>query len=293
VNAGTARRRSESSAIVIITEGFMARYILCIGAHPDDIEHSMGGTTVLFARRGDAVRIVSVTDGSKGHYKPEYIQDPDSLVSRRFGEAEAAAALIGADYASMGIPDGEVFVTPAATEEMVRLIRSFGPPGQGPDIVITNRPNDYHRDHRYTARLVLDATYMLTVPPMCPDTRHLDRMPVFAYWADDFTEEGGPFAPDVVVPIDSSIEQKIDMGCRHESQYFEWLPYNAGTLGSVPSDAAGRREFLGAKYRAQAAARRNRFAADKTVTYVEGFRISEYGRKPDAAELRQLFPITD
>src|SRR3712207_7656203 len=47
---------------------------------------------------------------------------------------------------------------------------SWGPPGVGPDLVLVNRPNDYHRDHRYTAQLVLDATYLLTVPLMAPDT---------------------------------------------------------------------------------------------------------------------------
>ena len=93
----------------------------------------------------------------------------------------------------MGLHDGEVYVTQAATGSMVRIIRSYGPPGHGPDLVLLNRPNDYHRDHRYTAQLVLDATYMLTVPPMCPDTRHLEHMPVFAYWNDVFTE-GGSFA---------------------------------------------------------------------------------------------------
>src|SRR2546423_15406098 len=192
------------------------RYILCIGAHPDDNEGSVGGTAARFRIRGDAVKLVSVTDGSKGHFAPEYIHDPDALASRRAEEARAAAAVIGAEYESMRIPDGEVYVTQSATEEMIRLIRSFGPPGHGPDLVLLNRPSDYHRDHRYTAQLVLDATYMLTVPPMCPDTRHLDRMPVFAYWQDDFTE-GSPFRADVVVPIDDTIEQKIDMVCAHAS----------------------------------------------------------------------------
>src|SRR5205823_8420169 len=173
----------------------------------------------------------------------------------------------------------------ATTEAMIRLIRSYGPAGLGPDLVLTNRPNDYHRDHRYTSQLVLDATYMLTVPPMCPDTRHLDRMPVFAYWQDDFTE-GSPFRPDVIVSIDDTIEQKIDMVCAHASQFFEWLPYNAGNLNEVPSDSAARREWVGSRYRERAATRRRRFAdnAPAGSKYVEAFQVSEYGRRPDQAE---------
>ncbi len=275
----------------------MPRYILCIGAHPDDVEASMGGTAALFAKRGDVVKFVAVTDGSKGHYTPDYIADSDSLASRRYEEALASVAVIGAEYESMRIPDGEVYVTPAGTEEMVRLIRNFGPPGLGPDLVLLNRPNDYHRDHRYAARLVLDATYMLTVPSMCPDTRHLDRMPVFAYWADEFTEECGAFRADVVTPIDDTIEQKIDMACCHVSQYFEWLPYNSGTLDQLPPDFEGRRALIAKQYRSTARERRlrygdvaNRQGLPETVQYVEAFRISEYGRRPDAAETAQLFP---
>src|SRR2546423_7332979 len=107
------------------------RYILCIGAHPDDNEGSIGGTAAMFRKRGDAVKLVSVTDGSKGHFAPEYIHDPDALASRRAEEACAAAAVIGAEYESMHISDGEVYVTQSATEEMVRLVRSFRPARQG------------------------------------------------------------------------------------------------------------------------------------------------------------------
>jgi N-acetylglucosamine malate deacetylase 1 len=276
----------------------MPRFVLCIGAHPDDNEGSIGGTTALMRRRGDVVKLVSVTDGSKGHYAEEYIADPEALAARRQEEALAAAAVIGAEYASMGIPDGEVYVTPANTEEMVRLIRSFGPPGHGPDLVLLNRNTDYHRDHRYTAQLVLDATYMLTVPPMCPDTPHLERMPVFAYWADDFTE-GGPFRPDVIVPVDDVVEQKIDMVCAHASQFYEWLPYNAGNADTFPADEARRRETVGNNVRAKLAARRDRYAdllAAKGVPpgtkYVEAFQISEYGYMPSAEELKELFPVS-
>ncbi len=268
-------------------------HILCIGAHPDDNEGSIGGTAALFRRRGDSVKFVSVTDGSKGHFASEYIADPEALARRRQQEATAAAAVIGAEYESMGVPDGEVYVTPASTEAMVRLIRSFGPPGQGPDLVLLNRPTDYHRDHRYTAWLVLDATYMLTVPPMCPDTRHLDRMPVFAYWADDFTE-GGAFRADVAVAIDETMEQKIDMVCCHESQFFEWLPFNAGRLDQVPEGRAARREWLAPRYRDRAASRRDQFAGllPASARYAEGCQISEYGRRPSPEELGRLFPVS-
>src|SRR5690242_7167368 len=98
-------------------------------------------------RRSDRVKFVSVTDGSRGHYLPEYLEHPERLVRRRREEAQAATRPLGIEYECMGVPDGEVYVTPELTQAMTRLIRR-----ERPDLVLTNRPNDYHRDHRYTAR---------------------------------------------------------------------------------------------------------------------------------------------
>jgi LmbE family N-acetylglucosaminyl deacetylase len=273
------------------------RSILCIGAHPDDNELCVGGLATRLRRRGDEVRFVSVTNGNKGHFTDEYKADPAKLAARRLIEARNAAATIGASYETLDVPDGEVYVDRPTTEAMVRCIRRFGVPGSGPDLVLFNRPLDYHRDHRYTAQLVLDATYMLTVPLMCPDTRHLDRMPVFAYWYDDF-KDIQPFVAEIGVPIDDAIEAKIDMACAHESQFFEWLPYNAGVLDTVPADAAGRREFMAQNVRRRGAYRREKaegaqlFGAGwESARTAEAFRVCEYGRIPDDDELRDLFAL--
>jgi N-acetylglucosamine malate deacetylase 1 len=181
---------------------------------------------------------------------------------------------------------------------MVRTLRSFGPEGQGPDLVLLNRQNDYHRDHRYTAQLVLDASFLLTVPFMCPEVRHLDRMPVIAYWFDHF-REGGVFRPDVVVPIEAALDVKAEMVLAHESQFFEWLPYNTGQVDQVPSDLDGRRAFAraGVEERAARIADRCRELAPDRVPegcrFAEAFQISEYGRRPNPEELPKLFPLAD
>jgi LmbE family N-acetylglucosaminyl deacetylase len=275
----------------------MSLHILIIGAHPDDCELSSGGTAAQWRARGDVVKFVSVTNGDKGHFADEYKADPTKLAERRLNEARAAAAVIGAEFETLNVHDGEVHVTPELTEKVVRAIRWFGPAGQGPDLVVTNRPNDYHRDHRYTSRLVLDATYMLTVPLFSPDVLHLSRMPVFAYWFDRFTE-GGVFEPDVVVGIDDVLGKKVAMAAAHESQVFEWLPYNAGALDQVPSDPNERIQWLAERIR-----QRNARVMDRCrITWeermegnapqcAEAFQISEYGRQPGAEELRMLFPV--
>jgi len=266
--------------------------VMIIGAHPDDWEFSCGGTAIKFAKRGDEVVAVSVTNGNKGHFCEEYKSYPSKLAARRMEEARRAAEMIGATFETLDVDDGEVYVTKELTEKMARLIRKHRP-----DLIITNRPVDYHRDHRYTAQLILDVAYMLTVPLFCPDTPHLERMPVIAYWWDRF-EEIKPFRADVVVAIDDVIEGKIDLLMAHESQVFEWLPYNAGELESVPSDEAGRREFLARRIKGRAEAVRKsceerikELFGEADFLYAEAFQISQYGRQPDPEELKGLFPV--
>jgi LmbE family N-acetylglucosaminyl deacetylase len=272
-------------------------HILLIGAHPDDCDFACGGTAALCAQRGDRVKFVAVTNGDRGHFAPEYARDRSRLAARRMVEAQRAVELFGGEFECMNVHDGDVYVTPEATDRMVRLIRSFGPAGQGPDLVLLNRPNDYHRDHRYTAQLVLDATFMLTVPLMTPEVRHLDRMPVFAYWFDRFVEGGGAFRPDVVVPIDSVIDTKVKMMAAHESQTFEWLPYNVGTLEHVPPDPEGRAQFAKewmetrCRYVTDSCRELSLGSVPAGSTYAEAFQISEYGRQPPQDEVSRLFPL--
>jgi LmbE family N-acetylglucosaminyl deacetylase len=271
--------------------------ILCIGAHPDDNEINTAGLCARLAARGHRIYLVSVTNGDKGHFAPEYIADPTLLAARRLVEGNAAAAHIGASYQTLGVHDGEVYVDKSTTEALVRCIRSTGEPGRGPDLVLFNRTVDYHRDHRYTAQMVVDATYMLTVPMLCPDTRHLDHMPVFATWYDDFRDQI-PFRCDVSVGIDSVFETKVDMVCAHESQFFEWLPYNAGVLDQVPPDFDGRRQRVWdildkrARHRAsQSASAPHRGTSG--IDRAEAYQLCEYGRQPTDTQIRTLFALDD
>src|SRR5438477_10145093 len=74
------------------------RHILFIGAHPDDCDFSCGGTAALMARRGDAVRFVSISNGDRGHFATEYVANRALLAERRREEGRRAAAGIGAAF---------------------------------------------------------------------------------------------------------------------------------------------------------------------------------------------------
>jgi len=264
--------------------------VLVIGAHPDDPDDS-GGTMALYRRRGDVVKLVSLTNGDAGH------QDVGGgpLARRRAAEARCAGDVIGAEYVTLDNHDGELMPTLDVRRQVIRVIREFRP-----DVVFAPRVDDYHPDHRATGELVRDAAYMVTVPNVVAETPHLSKNPVFVLVEDRFTRPT-PFAPDVVVDIDSVVEKKVDMYHCHASQMYEWLPYNQGILDRVPSGDAARRAWLAARLAAQWKATADRFRAGLALRYgerrgarvehAEAFEISEYGSQPSPEDLRRLFPL--
>jgi len=266
--------------------------VLVIGAHPDDPE-KVGGTMAKFIMKGHKVRLVSMTNGNAGHQT----MGGGPLAQRRFKEAACAGKVIGAEYVVLDNDDGRLMPTLENREQVIAQIRSFQA-----DIVITHRPNDYHPDHRNTGLLVRDAAYMVTVPNIVPFVPHLTKNPIFMYMNDRFTKPN-PFEPDIVVAIDEVIEKKIDMYHCHDSQVYEWLPYNGGYLEEVPTAPAARRAWLGKRWKERSEGPAKRYE-DKLVElygteraskvdYAEAFEVSEYGAQPSESELKKLFPFFD
>jgi LmbE family N-acetylglucosaminyl deacetylase len=264
--------------------------LLVVGAHPDDAEYKAGGLAALYRGAGHEVAFVSMTNGESGHHE---ISGP-ALVRRRRAEADAAARVLGLRYDVLDNPDGGLEATLPCREEVIRLIRSYRP-----DLVLTHRLNDYHPDHRATATLVQDAAYLLGVPSICPDVPHLSRPPVIAYLSDEFTRPY-PFTPDVVIDIAPVWPAKVAMLDAHESQFYEWLPYNSGHPDTVPAGADARRIWLSEQMAALAERLADRFRAQLVATYgpergaavrlAEAFEASEYGAPLDAQARAHLFP---
>jgi LmbE family N-acetylglucosaminyl deacetylase len=266
--------------------------ILVFGAHPDDADFSAGGVAALYGVAGHRVKFVSLTNGDSGHHEMGGVE----LARRRHAEAQTVARVLGlVEYAVLDNHDGELMPTLENRRTVIRIIREFQP-----DLILGPRPNDYHPDHRYTAQLLQDAAYMVTVPNVTALTAHLRANPVIAYVSDRF-QRPYPFSPQVAVAIDPVVERKLDALHCHTSQVYEWLPYNGGYLAEVPADEAARRRWLGDRTLPRFAAIADRFrdllgrwyGAERAgqVRAAEAFEISEYGAQPDEAGLRRLFPF--
>ena len=140
--------------------------IIVFGAHPDDAEYRGAGVAMKWAKMGHHVKLVSATNGDIGHWQ----MAGGPLALRRKKEVMEVGRRLDVTTEVLDIHDGEIMPTLENRRTITRLIRQWNA-----DIVITNRPNDYHPDHRYTSILVQDSAYMVTVPFFCPDAPALKK----------------------------------------------------------------------------------------------------------------------
>ncbi|MFN8240511.1 MAG: PIG-L family deacetylase [Bacteroidales bacterium] len=256
--------------------------ILVIGAHPDDCDHIAGGTAILYSKMGHNVRFVSMTNGDAGHQS----MGGGALAKRRMAEAVEAGKRFGVQYHVMDIHDGELMPTLENRLKVIREIRNWHA-----DLVITHPPDDYHPDHRYTSILVQDASYMVIVPNVAPDTPPLESNPVFLY--------PGFSAPEIAIDVDAVFDQKIFAMSAHESQYFEWLPWTEGKLKEVPAGSDDRLKWLANSYDYDLTNKPVKdcllkwYGEEKTsrTRHAETFRYAPFSSHPSDDKTRELFPM--
>jgi hypothetical protein len=84
----------------------------------------------------------------------------------------------------------------------------------------------------------------------------------------------------------------------HESQFYEWLPFNRASSDIVPSDRMAQKAWLAEQFRERVSPLADRFRDSAiesyglelgaNIRYIEAFEISEYG-SPLSCDDRQMF----
>jgi bacillithiol biosynthesis deacetylase BshB1 len=196
--------------------GLPALDLLAIGAHPDDVEISCGGTLALAALQGYRVGILDLTRGERGTNG-----DPQT----RAREADLAARILGVSIRrNAGLPDGGVAAADREQERaLVAALRDLRPA-----ILFSHFGQDRHPDHVGASQLVDRALYLAGLrryeapgEPFRPDAR----------W--HFASRVG-FHPTVVVDITSTWEQKREAIQAHGSQVSRTAPDRLPTALNAP-----------------------------------------------------------
>ena len=179
--------------------------VLVFAAHPDDEILGMGGTIARHTDRGDAVRIVCVTDGSSAQYPGDA-----AIRSQKEEEARRAAAEVGVtDYVHLDLPDMRLDTLPhvevnAVVEEHVRDL--------GAETVYTAQP-DVNLDHR----ALFDSVAVATRPCPGPSVRR-----VLTYAPTSSTEwtpaPASWFVPNWFVDVTETLERKLAAFACYETE---------------------------------------------------------------------------
>ncbi|MFQ5505454.1 MAG: PIG-L deacetylase family protein [Planctomycetota bacterium] len=113
--------------------------ILCLAAHPDDVEHYMGGALLLMRDKAAPARVVILTDGERGTLQPEQ--------GTRRDEARAALDYLGMDGRFLGLPDGLLAASRDLESRLAREIDAYSP-----ELIFAPHAGDSHPDHAAMGR---------------------------------------------------------------------------------------------------------------------------------------------
>jgi len=124
----------------------MSRRMLVIGAHSADFVWRAGGVIAVTTANGGVARVVALSYGERGE-SGELWKEPGQTEERvkeiRHGEAERAAAALGADFVALDLGDYPLDVDRDGLMRIADVIREFKP-----DVLLTHTDKDpFNPDH--------------------------------------------------------------------------------------------------------------------------------------------------
>jgi LmbE family N-acetylglucosaminyl deacetylase len=206
--------------------------VMVVTPHPDDAEYGVAGTVVRWTREGKEIVYVVCTNGDKG--TSDVNVKPEELAKTRQDEQRAAAQLLGVrEVIFLGHPDQSLEDTPEFRKEIVRLIRLYRP-----FTVVTADPYRryiWHRDHRITGRVTLDAVFPfardhLSYPELLEEGLKPHKVREVLLWAS----EDPNYRSDVTDTWDTKIAalrcHKSQIGQNPSREIEKWLRQRAESM---------------------------------------------------------------
>jgi LmbE family N-acetylglucosaminyl deacetylase len=212
--------------------------ILCVMAHPDDVDFGLGGTVANWTDAGIEVVYCMVTSGDAGGFDPDVPRG--EIAGIREAEQRAAAKVNGvSDVRFLGYPDGLLEATLDLRRDIARVIRQVRPQrlvAQSPDRHWSRMPAS-HPDHRAAGAATMDAMY--------PDARNpfvfADSIGELEAWSVPETWVIAMEQVNHYVDVTAQFERKKNALLEHKSQIKDpamlhdlldgWLGGNAAAAG--------------------------------------------------------------
>jgi len=188
------------------------KVVLSINAHPDDAEAWNAGVLKLLKDKGYKIVIATLTGGDLGGCN----MNMEETARVRFEEAKKAAAVLDAEYYTLGGIDGFLYDTKEMRLKVISLIRQVKA-----GVIFTHLSNDYHSDHRTTANIVEVAAMVSSLDTVPVGEKPVEITPLL-YHSSPLTLSD-PLGSQIVPPhfyvdVTSVIETKKKMLGYHISQ---------------------------------------------------------------------------
>lgn len=194
--------------------------VLAIGAHPDDVELTCGGTILKLVRQGRKVGVLDLTEGELGTRGSREI---------RASEAAEASKILGLSVReSLGLPDGGIESTPETRTSVIRLIRRYRP-----EILFIPYHMDRHPDHEHAHVLARESWFYAGLQKIATDDGGLPQEPhrpkayfCFMQWQQ--------FVPSFIVDVSAEAEEAFKAMQAFKSQFFNPESRERETMLSAP-----------------------------------------------------------
>ncbi len=114
--------------------------IICVGAHPDDVELSMGGTILQMKKAGHEIFMLDLTNGEPTPY---------GSIEIRKSESEKACALLDVKRITLDIPNRYIEDSISNRKKVSEVFRDICP-----EYIFSHYEYDSHPDHIAASKLV-------------------------------------------------------------------------------------------------------------------------------------------
>ncbi|WP_026819877.1 PIG-L deacetylase family protein [Arthrobacter castelli] len=190
--------------------------LLVVSAHAGDFVWRAGGAIAAAARRGERAVVVCLSYGERGESARAWREGKglDEIKAMRRGEAEDAAAALGAEVEFFDAGDYPLVESREVVDRLVRLYRDVSP-----TVVLTHPLADpYNGDHPAAARMALDARVLAQAIGYDAPGEPLGAPPVFFF--EPHQPEQCDFKPNVLLDItDAFAAKRKAMECLAAQQH--------------------------------------------------------------------------
>jgi 4-oxalomesaconate hydratase len=196
--------------------------MLVIGAHSADFVWRAGGAVAVCTAAGGTARVIALSYGERGE-SGELWKEEGQTVERvkeiRHGEAERAAAALGADFVCLDLGDYPLQIDGDALLGIADQIREFAP-----DVLITHTDTDpFNPDHPVAHRAVDRARSLAAGAGVASQFETITPPALFLF--EPHQPELCNFTPTTFVDITTVMERKLAAMAEMKAQQYLQIYY--------------------------------------------------------------------